>query len=108
MLSSCANSSCSNKFRYLHQGKLFLMKSNDKQQQISTRVNFAGRIDHVSYAWLCDECAHKFEVVLDANESIKVRPRPNLSGLTAAIVSAIGIKLAPALTFACHVGDTLA
>jgi len=98
MLSSCANPSCSSKFRYLHQGKLFLLRSDHNQNVTSSRVNFAGTVNHIHYAWLCDQCLQKFEVVLDSDNLIKVRARYRFSGLAVAAVASLA-GLIPAIEF---------
>ncbi len=109
MLSSCANPSCANKFRYLHQGKLFLLRSNDNRRITSARLDFAGSVDHLHYAWLCDQCSHEFEVLLDAeNNDVKVRARYDLSGLVPLVMSIFAMKLAPAVAFLSDMTEMLA
>ena len=68
---SCANSSCSRKLRYLHQGKLFVLPGADHKKN---PFDESGRM---AYAWLCDECASKFEVFLDTSNHIALRPLTN-------------------------------
>ena len=55
MLSKCANSSCSNSFLYLHDGKLFHMDVivENEVPQLDGKKH-ARRIE---YFWLCNECA---------------------------------------------------
>ena len=55
MLSKCANSSCSNPFLYLHNGKLFRM-----DVIVETEAPLPGDKKHsrrIEYFWLCNECA---------------------------------------------------
>ncbi len=94
MLSSCANPSCSRKFRYLHEGKLFLLPTKSNDDVISNRVDFAGKLDHVHYAWLCDHCNQTFEVVLDTEGKVKVRARYDLSGIAVGLLGAVGVQIA--------------
>ncbi len=94
MLSSCANPSCVRKFRYLHEGKLFLLQSSRNTTERSSRVDFAGHVEHLHYAWLCDRCSQTFEVVLDSEERIKVRTRYDLTGLAVGFVAVVGLHLA--------------
>ncbi len=75
MLSSCANPSCSNQFRYLHQGKLFLLKCSTNKGKVTKTVDFAGHVDYLHYAWLCDNCSQTLEVVLDSADRVMVRVR---------------------------------
>ena len=109
MLSNCANPSCSNKFRYLHQGKLFFLKSNRNEEITpSSRLDFAGHVDQLHYAWLCDQCAPTFDVVLDSDDQIKIRARYDFSGLAVAVVASIGLQLVPALGLACDLCELIA
>ncbi len=101
MLSSCANPSCSGKFRYLHEGKLFLLKSFANDEITTTRLDFAGRVNQLHYAWLCDRCAPTFEVVLDSEGKVKVRARYDFTGLAVAVAATVGVQFAAALTVAC-------
>jgi hypothetical protein len=97
MLSSCTNPSCPKKFRYLHQGKLFLLHSHGNEEITSARLDFAGHVDKLHYAWLCDTCAPNFEVVLDSEDKVKMRARYDFSGLVVAFAAVIITQLAPAL-----------
>lgn len=107
MLASCANPSCSSKFRYLHQGRLFVLDARRNRAATSDRINFAGQIDRRHYAWLCDECTAKFEVVLDAQDQIQLRERVRTRGVAAALAAAALFKLVPAIAFACDFGEIL-
>ncbi len=82
MLSSCANPSCSGQFRYLHQGKLFVFRCHKDETITTARLDFAGHVDHLHYAWLCDSCLQSFELVLDLQDRIKVRYRDHVPGLS--------------------------
>ena len=100
MLSSCANPSCTRKFRYLHQGKLFLLSSKSTEKIASANVDFAGQVEQLHYAWLCDTCAATPEVVLDSENRIKVRARYNFSGLAVGVAGAIAVQWALAADIA--------
>ena len=109
MLCHCANARCSRKFQYLHQGKVFLMKSiRDDKDDFSPSINFAGRVDGIQYAWLCDKCASKFEVVLDAEERIKIRSLYPSSGLMAAMGVSIGMELLSVMDVFSGLADLMA
>ncbi|HEX4484923.1 MAG TPA: hypothetical protein VH088_01560 [Terriglobales bacterium] len=54
MLHKCANSTCSNLFRRLHEGKLFQVET-EYRAVASWRRNHPVR--KVERYWLCDECA---------------------------------------------------
>jgi len=103
MLSSCANPSCVRKFRYLHEGKLFLLQSSRNENTTSKRVDFAGHVDHLHYAWLCDHCARVFEVVLDSEDRIKIRTRYDLSGLAVGFIAVVGLHIASSVSVASDI-----
>ncbi len=75
MLSRCVNPSCCNQFRYLHQGTIFVFHCDSDEAIVTRRLNFAGLVDNLLYAWLCDSCSQTFEVALDLQDRIKVRYR---------------------------------
>lgn len=102
MLSSCANPSCIRKFRYLHEGKLFLLQSSRNEQSTSKRVDFAGHVDHLHYAWLCDHCSRMFEVVLDSEDRIKIRTRYDLTGLAVGFAAVVSLHLASGVSVAAE------
>lgn len=81
MLSSCANPSCSRQFRYLHEGKLFLLALKLDETITAAKGKTPKQANEVQYAWLCDQCIEKFEVVLDAEGRVKVRTRYDALGL---------------------------
>lgn len=55
MLSKCANSSCSNPFLYLHNGKLFRMDVVIESE--SPRSSGRRPSRRAEFFWLCNECA---------------------------------------------------
>lgn len=64
MLSKCANPNCSNPFRYLHEGKLYLISSVsrfDGRKQLSTACKFLSP----EYAWLCSVCSSYMTIIID-------------------------------------------
>lgn len=57
MLSKCANPTCSNHFRYLHEGRLYLINSIshfDGRKRLSASASKSGPPE---YAWLCSVCS---------------------------------------------------
>ena len=65
MLSKCANPECANKFRYLHEGKLFLVRPSPRK---SKRNGLSGLVDESGppeYAWLCSSCCRHWAVRFD-------------------------------------------
>jgi len=108
MLAKCANPSCAAEFLYLHAGKLFLLKSAGHAPTCSARANFSGHVHGIQYAWLCDQCASKYEVVIDADQKLKVRSRFQYAGLIAGIGASIGVPLLYASALAGEFYDLVA
>jgi hypothetical protein len=59
MLSKCANPECSEVFRYLHQGKIFLL-SPTPEVQMATENACPSLYERF---WLCDRCSKLMTVV---------------------------------------------
>ena len=53
MVSQCANPRCSAPFRYLHQGKVFLVEHRNK----NGNGNGSRTASSVEYFYLCSDCA---------------------------------------------------
>ena len=65
MLSKCANPTCSNLFRYLHEGRLYLVNSAsrfDGRKRLSTLDIKSGSPE---YAWLCSVCSSYMTIHID-------------------------------------------
>ena len=69
MIAKCANPECSKPFRYLHEGRLFVLSSSAKAQ--SQEV---GGDSRVKYAWLCHGCAATLAVQFEAGRGLRVVP----------------------------------
>ena len=80
MLSKCANPACSAPFRYLREGKLFEMQTQDPV------VSIAGPKPprRVEFFWLCDHCSTELTVVLDQKTGVKTVPLPKAAARRAA------------------------
>lgn len=105
MLARCANPSCSAEFLYLHEGKLFLLKSNCGRGKFSSRLNFSGHVQGLQYAWLCDNCSRRFEVVIDSEDTVKLRSRYGFAGIVAGLWASIGLPLLYASSVASQLSD---
>lgn len=65
MLSKCANPTCLTLFRYLHEGRLYLISSVsrfDRQKRLSTPGSRSGSPE---YAWLCSVCSSYMTIHID-------------------------------------------
>lgn len=74
MLSKCANPECSEVFRYLHQGKIFLLSPTPEVQMV------AGNAHPSLYErfWLCEKCSKQMTVVWGGTQA-KLMPLPMMS-----------------------------
>jgi len=65
MLSKCVNPECSEVFRYLRQGKIFLLSPTPEVQMV------AGTAHPWLYErfWLCDKCSKQMTVVWGGTEA---------------------------------------
>jgi hypothetical protein len=70
MLAKCANSECSQVFRYLGTGKLFRL--TERQQQ-RTSVNTA-----IEHFWLCPNCAPRMTIAVEPDGKPVVIPRASV------------------------------
>jgi hypothetical protein len=72
MLGKCANPLCSKTFRYLHEGKLYLINSvsySGAWKRLSMR---AGISTSPEYAWLCSVCCSLMTIRMDEESRIAV------------------------------------
>jgi len=65
MLAKCANPECSEVFRYLHEGKIFLLSPTPEVEIV------AGNAHPSLYErfWLCDKCSKQMTVVWDGTQA---------------------------------------
>ena len=67
MLSKCASPACSNPFRYLHEGKLYLIesKSSSGGRELPAEAKLASRSRALEFAWLCSSCCRYMTIQND-------------------------------------------
>jgi len=68
MVSKCANPRCGNSFRYLREGKLFLVEPPFVVPATgvqSAESEWGRRVGHAEYFWLCRECAKSMSISCD-------------------------------------------
>jgi hypothetical protein len=71
MVSKCANPACNAKFRYLHEGKLFMIGQLLPRAQMETN----GGPNLGNLYWLCEVCARELTVKVGENHSVRLLPR---------------------------------
>ena len=59
MLAKCANPTCTARFRYLHEGKIFNI------DMAAPSGNQQRHIPRIEYFWLCEECVETHKLVLE-------------------------------------------
>lgn len=75
MIAKCANPVCDADFRYLHEGKLFLLEISRNSRHEGTQRR--------EYFWLCDQCSATMKVVINQSGEVAIAgplaPGPNLA-----------------------------
>ncbi len=73
MLSKCAGPDCSNIFRYLHEGKLYLIdfKAASASRGHPARAQYKGN-SAFEYVWLCSSCCRDMTIYADPDFGIVV------------------------------------
>jgi len=69
MLSKCASPSCSTPFRYLHEGKLYLIgrKPASGGRTPPADFKYSGNSRALEYVWLCSSCCRDLRTYPEAN-----------------------------------------
>jgi hypothetical protein len=74
MLDKCANPACSETFRRLRDGRVFVIEVESSASRPHQRQHF----------WLCNSCCRSMMVVVDKDKGVQVRPRPESETATQA------------------------
>jgi hypothetical protein len=74
MLSKCANPACSNTFRYLHEGKLYVIAPKAELAGDKPMLKYTG--GYVQYARLCSSCCFYLAIQIDNGFGIKTVRKP--------------------------------
>lgn len=72
MLSKCANPTCSNLFRYLHEGRLYLINSKSHFDGRKRLSRSASKSRPPEYAWLCSVCSSYMTIHINEDGTIVV------------------------------------
>jgi hypothetical protein len=92
MLSKCANQNCTNTFRYLHEGRLYVVDSRTALNGNRPRSKSSGRFKPLIFAWLCSSCCSSMTIQFDAEFGTMAVPMGS-PGQTTAAASQIGKSL---------------
>jgi len=79
MLSQCANSDCTNRFRFLHDGRVFVVDCSTRPAAATTDEAWEPPQRRIETFWLCAECARSLTVRFDGTRVITV-PRSSSAG----------------------------
>lgn len=63
MLSKCANPTCRTLFRYLHEGKLYVIGPREALARQKPRC--PSKSGQIEYAWLCSSCCLHLTIQID-------------------------------------------
>jgi hypothetical protein len=69
VLDKCANPACSQKFRRLREGRVFVIEVPADYQRSAS-----GSAYQRQYLWLCNSCCHSMTVILDKHMRVQVVP----------------------------------
>jgi len=74
MLSKCASPSCSTPFRYLHEGKLYLIgrKAASGGRTPPADFKYSGNSRGLEYVWLCSSCCRDLTIQVDDDHGVRV------------------------------------
>jgi hypothetical protein len=70
MLSKCANPSCLTLFRYLHEGKLYVI--GPKEAVARQKPRCSAKSAQIEYAWLCSSCCLYLTIQIDEEFGTRV------------------------------------
>ncbi len=77
MVDKCANPDCAAQFRYLHQGKLFVVEGARKStMRRSVEETNGVRARRTLIYWLCDACSKTMVIAIAPPNSINVLLQP--------------------------------
>jgi len=75
MLDKCANQNCSNTFRYLSDGKLYLIDGGWTVANRNRSVRRASESRPPKYAWLCSSCCRHLAIRFDQEVGVVLVPK---------------------------------
>jgi hypothetical protein len=70
MLSQCANPGCTNRFRFLHDGKVFVLDCGPNTASEKFDEGWKAASRRIEAFWLCAECARSWTVKFDGKRAV--------------------------------------
>lgn len=74
MLSKCANPTCRSLFRYLHEGKLYVI--GPREVLARHKPSCSAKSGQIEYAWLCSSCCLHLTIQIDEEFGTRVVRKP--------------------------------
>ena len=77
MVAKCANPTCSARFRYLHEGELYVieLKADSLKHVPSADPDYIGNSHAYEHFWLCSSCSCAMRVQTDREGRIILVPK---------------------------------
>ena len=81
MLHKCANPECSNAFRHLREGKLFLVENEyfPRARNRSRKSRRPPLLRHMEHFWLCGGCSQQLTLTFDRERGMITVPLSSLA-----------------------------
>jgi hypothetical protein len=70
MLSKCANPTCPTTFRYLHEGRLYVIAP--RKTLTGCKPRCSSKSGQLEYAWLCSSCSLYLTIQIDEEVGMRV------------------------------------
>ena len=74
MLSKCLNPDCLATFRYLKEGRLYRVPMPPNRPRPENSTPPSRQQQHVEHFWLCQECSHRFALIVDEHGEVHLLP----------------------------------
>jgi hypothetical protein len=78
MVSRCANPSCSARLKYLHEGRIFVLRTRSAERYWGGDAGSFGAPPgkQIQCLWLCQNCAREMTVTANGNVESQAVPHP--------------------------------
>ena len=78
MVSKCANPECSAPFLYFHQGRLFRLETEgreDRRHHLGDETGVRKPLRRIEFYWLCEGCSETMTIAFDKVSGVSVLPQ---------------------------------
>jgi len=84
MIEKCVNPACSTRFRYLHEGKLFVLEAGEDAGPVAPSSGGSRRPRRLRLFWMCEPCSRTMTIIIEKGREIRLAPLSATAGDTAA------------------------